>query len=112
MALSSTGTSATSIVSNNVHIAYELDENYPNPFNPSTTIKYGLPTISRVKLTVHDLSGQHIATIVDRIQPAGYYYQIWEGRVSSGIYLLKLEAVSIENNSKLFVKMLKMLLLK
>ncbi|MCP4709160.1 MAG: T9SS type A sorting domain-containing protein [Planctomycetes bacterium] len=78
-------------------IRFALDQNFPNPFNPSTTIQYALPTACRVSLRIYNNSGQLVQTIVDREQPAGYYQAVWNGKnqsgesVASGIYFYRLD---------------------
>jgi len=80
-----------------VPTAYRLSENYPNPFNPSTTIRYQLPEPGHVRLTIYDLLGQEVRVLVSERQPAGWYVVTWDGRdkaerwVSSGVYLYRLE---------------------
>ncbi len=75
-----------------------LEQNYPNPFNPSTTIGYQLPHPAPVTLTVHDLLGRQVATLVAGVKPAGYHTAIWDGStdqgaaVGSGVYLYRLQA--------------------
>ncbi len=77
---------------------FELLQNYPNPFNPSTTIKYQLPQATQVRITVYNLLGQKVRTLVDAPQEAGLYAIQWDGRndlgqpVSSGTYLYRIEA--------------------
>lgn len=72
--------------------------NVPNPFNPSTTIRYILPTRERVRVSVFDISGRLVATLVDREEAPGSYGVEWKGRdaadnqVSSGVYLVRIEA--------------------
>ena len=72
-----------------------LSQNYPNPFNPTTTISYGLPKDSNVKLEIFNLLGQRVMTLLDERQTAGYKSIIWDGRdnngqsVSSGIYFYR-----------------------
>jgi len=72
---------------------FVLEQNYPNPFNPITTIRYGLPESSPVKLTVYDLAGRKIKTLVDTDKPAGWHSVTWDGTddsgisVSTGVYL-------------------------
>ena len=74
-----------------------LYQNYPNPFNPRTTISYTLPTASDVRLSIYDILGQKIKTIVGKRQTAGTYEIRWDGRnekaenVASGIYLYSLK---------------------
>ena len=66
---------------------YELQQNYPNPFNPATKIKYGLPESANVRLTVFNVLGQLVATVVDKQQAAGYYEIDWSPETDSGISL-------------------------
>ena len=70
---------------------FELFHNYPNPFNPTTTISYQLPTDSRVSLKIYNLLGQQIAVLADEDQPAGYHQAVFEaGRFSTGMYVYRL----------------------
>ncbi|MFH2055308.1 MAG: PKD domain-containing protein [bacterium] len=74
-----------------------LMQNYPNPFNPETRIDYALPEPAEVRLTVHNILGQTVRTLVDGYQNAGFRNVIWDGadesgvQVSSGVYFYKLE---------------------
>lgn len=94
---------------------YALSQNYPNPFNPSTTIQYHIPFISDVKLTIYNILGQHIITLVDENKQPGSYKITWNGKnkysqqVASGIYVYRLSA---NTRQKIFEKSKKMLLLK
>jgi hypothetical protein len=68
-------------------------QNYPNPFNPSTSIKYSLPENSNVKLSVYNVKGELVMKPVDQFQSAGEYSVNVNGtRLSSGIYIYKIEA--------------------
>jgi hypothetical protein len=91
---------------------FSLDQNYPNPFNPSTTINYGLPTASRVRLIVYNILGQIVADIVNTEQAAGWNQVVWNANVASGLYFYRLEAVSTNDQGKRFADVKKMLLLK
>jgi hypothetical protein len=72
---------------------FALSQNYPNPFNPMTTIKYDLPKDARVTLTIYDLLGRRVATLVDEEQRAGYRSVAWNGaNVASGVYLYRIQA--------------------
>ena len=68
-----------------------MNQNYPNPFNPSTRIEFALNERSRVTLTVYNMLGQEVATLVDEIKAAGSHYVTWNASdVASGIYFYKL----------------------
>lgn len=72
---------------------YRLYNNYPNPFNPTTTLRYELPKDSRVTLSVFDINGREIARLVNETQPAGCYSLIWHaGEIGSGIYFYRIQA--------------------
>ncbi|GEM_PF-2545985 len=69
-----------------------LYPNYPNPFNPATTISYKLPETMAVKISVINMNGRVVDTIINEIKPQGDYSVIWDAnRMSSGIYYFKLE---------------------
>ncbi|MBN1482760.1 glycosyl hydrolase family protein [candidate division KSB1 bacterium] len=69
-----------------------LLQNYPNPFNTGTVIRYAVPG-DFVQLTIHNLSGQHIATLVNEVQTQGHYAVTWDaGDCSSGIYIARLRS--------------------
>ena len=81
---------------------YALHQNYPNPFNPSTTISYQLPMISDVNLTIYNILGQKVITLVDKRQPAGSYEVKWDAsQFSSGVYLYSLRAGDYRDMKKL-----------
>ena len=91
---------------------FSIAQNYPNPFNPTTTIQYELPTNSRVRINIYNILGQLVAELTNEIKPAGYYKQVWNGsNLASGVYLLRIEAESLENSDRI-VKSIKMLLVK
>jgi PKD repeat protein len=72
---------------------FVLNQNYPNPFNPTTNIRFGLPSASHVELTVYNLLGQKVLTLVNGTLPAGYHMKVLDGQqLSSGIYLYELKA--------------------
>ena len=84
-----------------------LEQNYPNPFNPRTAISYQLSAISQVKLSIYNLLGQHVATLVSARQPAGNYTVEWDATgFASGVYLYKL------STNQGFTQTRKLLLLK
>jgi len=83
---------------------YSLSQNYPNPFNPTTTINFGLPKSSNVKLIVYNLLGQQIATIVDSYMEAGYKSVRFNASgLSSGMYFYRLEAGDFVSNKKMLL---------
>ncbi len=83
----------TSSISQNIPTKYALHQNHPNPFNPVTTIKYELPEISNVVLKIYDILGKEVATLVNRVQDAGYKEVVFDAsRLTSGVYLYKLQA--------------------
>ena len=77
---------------------FNLNQNYPNPFNPSTTIRYKISKSSQIKLTIYNMLGQKIKTLLNLFKNAGEYSAVWDGNnennnpVSSGIYFYRLEA--------------------
>jgi hypothetical protein len=87
--------------------AYELEQNYPNPFNPTTRIEFALPKNSHVRLTIYDLLGREVLTLIDDVRPAGNHVIEWNGfdalgqRVSSGIYFFRIEAEGFIQTRKL-----------
>lgn len=81
---------------------FELFHNYPNPFNPTTTISYQLPTDSRVHLKVFDLLGREVATVVDETEAAGYYQKRFDAtRLSSGMYVYQVVATDKQGNRQI-----------
>ena len=70
-----------------------LGPNYPNPFNPTTRITYGLPEPARVKISVVNILGQQVAVLVNDYQEAGYHRMIWDAqRMATGLYFVVMEA--------------------
>ena len=70
---------------------YALEQNFPNPFNPSTTIKFSIPEAGMVKLTVYNLLGQEVKTLVDEQRQAGSYTELFNASgLNSGVYFYEL----------------------
>ena len=91
---------------------FELSQNYPNPFNPSTTIRYALPSESKVSIIVYNLLGQEVATLVNDVVSSGYHEVVFNGsNLASGVYLYKINALS-SAGSKDFSTTKKLILLK
>jgi len=82
---------------NNLPQKFTLFQNYPNPFNPNTTIEYYLPKNCKVTLSIYNILGQKVKTLVRGYQKAGYREVAWDGKdnngreVASGIYFYRLE---------------------
>jgi hypothetical protein len=76
--------------------------NQPNPFNPSTTIRFVVPEKERVLLTIHDVAGRLVATLVDDVRDAGAHALEWNGSgAASGVYFCRLRAGKVELTRKL-----------
>ena len=80
-------------ISNEVPDKFSLSQNYPNPFNPTTNIKFQLPNSGFVKLTVIDMLGREVETLINENLNAGTYNADWNAsNYSSGVYLYKIQA--------------------
>ncbi|NOY58601.1 MAG: T9SS type A sorting domain-containing protein [Calditrichaeota bacterium] len=89
---------------NTIPTQYSLNQNYPNPFNPTTTISYDLPKAGYVTITVFDILGKKVATLVDGSQEAGSYKTTFDARnLASGIYFYRLNAGSFKKMHKMMV---------
>jgi hypothetical protein len=97
--------------------AYALRQNFPNPFNPSTTISFDLPAASVIRLSVFNVLGQEVATLVNGTLPAGSASVVWDGKdnagcsVATGMYLYRLSAVRAGGGAQ-FTQVRRMLLVK
>ena len=100
-----------SIIDETLPITYNLHNAYPNPFNPITTLQYDLPENANVNITIYDMMGRQVKTLVNGSQTAGYHSIQWNATndrnepVSAGVYLYSIEAGE-------FVQTKKMVLLK
>jgi len=103
-------------LSENQALEYDLFANYPNPFNPETRISFALPEPSLVRITIFDVLGREIRTLVSREYPAGYHTTNWNAsdgsgkKVTSGVYFYRMSATAI--SGKQFTKVLKMAAVK
>ena len=97
---------------------YSISHNYTNPFNGFTVIEYTLPIASNVKLSILDISGREVATLVDNRQDAGTYNVTWHGvdqrgrSLASGIYFYRITAPSSDRVSRPFNLVRRMIYLK
>jgi hypothetical protein len=89
---------------NGIPVSYKLYQNYPNPFNPTTTIEYHLPAVSYVDLSVYNLLGQKVVTLVSGNKNAGFHQVKWDasGR-SSGVYYYVIKADRFEDVKKMIL---------
>jgi len=89
--------------------SFMLHQNYPNPFNPTTEIKFDLPQSASVNLTVYNLLGREIRSLVDETLPAGVHVVVWDGRddtgqaVASGIYFYRLSSDAYSARKKMLL---------
>ena len=101
---------------NTVPTVFALSQNYPNPFNPSTSIEFSVPVNSNVTLTIYNLLGQVVTTLVNEEVSAGHYSTVWNGaddngmQVTSGVYLYEMKANG--NNGTPYSQTKKMVFLK
>lgn len=86
--------------------AFGLKNNRPNPFNPSTTISYDVPQQAHIRLTVYNLLGQEVVTLVNEVKTAGHYNTVWNGTnarglgIASGVYLYRITSSTGYTESK------------
>jgi len=98
-AIFESGTTTTAIgqLEQPVPTVFGLDQNFPNPFNPTTTIRFTIDSNSLVQLTVMNVLGQKVRTLINDYQASGTHLAIWDGRddagnkMSSGTYLYKIK---------------------
>jgi hypothetical protein len=101
-----TGTQTGVKTITNVPHTYSLSQNYPNPFNPSTVINFSLEKPSNVTLSIYNVLGQKVASVVNSFMQAGSYtYQFDASKLASGVYIYRIEAGT-------FVSAKKMILMK
>ncbi len=83
---------------------YSLSQNFPNPFNPVTTINYGLRSSGNVKVSIYSILGENVSVLVNEVQNAGEYSVIWDASgFPSGVYFYKLESGSFTSHKKMIL---------
>lgn len=83
---------------------FSLHQNFPNPFNPATTITYSLPKATHVSLKIYNLLGREVATLVDQQMPAGMHQATWNGQgMTSGVYFYKISAGNYSKTRKMIL---------
>ena len=84
-----------------------LQQNFPNPFNPSTTLRFGIPLESSVSLIIYDVGGNRVKTFGSEVKPAGWYQEVWNGLddggqpVATGLYLTRFQVGSYSKTVKM-----------
>jgi flagellar hook assembly protein FlgD len=77
---------------NGVPTAFRVEQNFPNPFNPRTTIRFSLPTAGRTSVAVYDVAGRRVRTVLNEVLPAKVHEVSWTGdddqgrQVAAGVY--------------------------
>ena len=106
-----TGSVTSAVLPNEKPESYSLEASYPNPFNPSTVIRYSLPVNSHVILKVYNLLGQDVGTVTDGEQEAGTHSVTFDGvGLPSGIYFYRMHATSISGQRISYVETKKFVL--
>ena len=88
---------------------FSLSQNYPNPFNPLTKIDFALPKTGRVMITIYNILGQEVTTIINQRLDYGYHTVTWQGTdrmgrpVGSGVYFSELKAAGIRKTRKMLL---------
>ena len=93
----------------NILLNFHLEQNFPNPFNPSTTIRFIVPEKKKTKLIVYNISGQVVRVLMNDVVEPGFYNFIWNGKdeksrmVQSGMYIYTLISGSLVQSKKMFL---------
>ena len=81
-----------------------LENAYPNPFNPVTTLRFGLPIEAQVSLTIYNLQGRQVVSLIDGNMDAGYHSIVWNAdNNASGMYFIKMVAGAYVKTQKLML---------
>ena len=104
--ISSTITAVTLRPSSSMPSSVCLYQNFPNPFNPSTAIRFVVPATGHVTLQVYDILGREVTRVVDRVMQSGDHTVFWEAsNLASGLYIYRLQAgPSVFSKKMLFIK--------
>jgi beta-xylosidase len=95
--------------SRNTPVRISLSDNYPNPFNPSTTVNYTLPQQTHVDMEIFNLHGERISSLVDSYQHAGFYQVRWDGKddvgrsVTNGLYFCRFHAGTVNRTIRMLL---------
>jgi hypothetical protein len=94
---------------NGIPAVTRLEGNYPNPFNPSTTVRYALKDAGKVSISIYNLKGQLVKTLVNENKKAGNHNVVWNGNddsgkpVSSGVYMYRMQATGVNQTRKMML---------
>jgi len=100
------------VADNEVPVTFDLYQNYPNPFNPSTIIRYDVPKNAQVTVTMFDILGRQVTTLVNGVQVAGKYSVQWNASgYASGVYIYRMEARNADGSGN-FTSVKKLMLMK
>lgn len=92
---------------------FALSQNFPNPFNPSTVVRFGIPRLSDVTIRIFDILGRQVATLQEGRKEAGDYSVVWDaGSRPSGVYFAMMTAVPLSGDRASFTSTRRMVLLK
>jgi hypothetical protein len=91
---------------------FVLGQNYPNPFNPSTTIRFGVPVHSRVRIELFSVLGQRVGLIADGQYAPGYHSTVFATPLASGTYFYRLEAVAVDKPGEPFIDIRRLVIVK
>ena len=84
--------------------SFSLSAAYPNPFNPTTTLSFALPVDNEVTLSIYNLQGREVSTLIDANMDAGYHSIVWDANsYASGVYFVKMVAGEFVNTQKLIL---------
>ncbi len=83
---------------------YKLEQNFPNPFNPTTTIYYSLPKASNVSIKVYDMLGNEVAIVINEFKPEGRYSALFDAsNLASGVYFYTMKASEFTDTRKMIL---------
>ena len=83
---------------------FSLDRAYPNPFNPTTTLSFALPVDAAVSLSIYNMQGREVSTLIDANIEAGYHSVVWNAdSYSSGVYFVKMIVGEYVDTQKLIL---------
>ena len=96
----------SSAIGNNQPVisVFKMNQNYPNPFNPSTNIEYSIPKSSDVEVSIYNLTGQKLTTLVNKSHTPGNYQITWNGsEYASGVYIYQIRADNFVQSKKMLL---------